>query len=63
MLAYNCSSKAEGYWPLYRAEVPYSLGAAIQAYINWARSNPHLWGEQSQDGVILALMEAFPCAE
>ena len=63
MLAYNCSSKEEGYLPLYQADVPPSLGAAIQAYVNWARENPDMWGEQSQDGIILALMETFPCNE
>jgi hypothetical protein len=61
VLAYNCSSREEGYLPLYAAEKPASLGAAIQAYINWAKANPDFWGEDAQDGVILALMETFPC--
>lgn len=62
VLAYNCSSREEGYFPLYAAEQPPSLGAAIQAYVNWARSNPEFWGEDAQDGAILALMETFPCS-
>lgn len=61
VLVYGCTSKEEGYFPLYVADAPPSTGAAVQAYINWARANPALWGESAVDGIILALMEAFPC--
>lgn len=61
MLAYNCSSKEMGYSPFYQAAVPPALGAVIQAYVNWARANPEMWGEQAQDGALLAIMDTFPC--
>lgn len=61
MLAYNCSSKEEGYLPFYQADVPPSLSAAIQAFVNWARGNPSAWGVPAQDGILLALAENFPC--
>ena len=63
MLAYNCSSLENGYHPLFIAEAPHSLGAAVQAFTNWARANPDAWGEDATDGIILALMQAFPCTK
>ncbi len=61
MLAYACSSKEEGYLPLYAAGVPHSNEALVQAFVNWARENPDMWQEDASDGLLLSTMITWPC--
>lgn len=65
MLSINCEAIRRGLsGPDLPASSPAStVGAATQAFINWARDNPQKWGEDHTTGAILALLEAFPCSE
>jgi hypothetical protein len=38
-----------------------SHGAMIQAFINWAETNPQKWTTNKTAGVIMALQEPWPC--
>ena len=64
VLYYNCElwraagrPKIDGL----RAELPMTFGAGAQAFANWAAANPDKWSLHYNDGMIFALMEAFPC--
>ena len=44
------------------ADVSYiTLGAARQAFTNWAKDNPQQWDIHGNLGVIMALRNTFPC--
>jgi hypothetical protein len=38
-----------------------TYGAAVQAFLNWAKDNPAKWGSVPEIGVITAIQETFPC--
>lgn len=59
VMVYNCSLGANPLLP--KAAPPPSVGAAAQAFLNWADAHPELWGERFADGMIAAAMETFPC--
>ena len=39
----------------------HSTGAAIQAFVNWARANPSDWELSPVMGVMIAVRSTFPC--
>lgn len=40
-----------------------TTGAMAQAFINWATAHPEKWGMPHQSGVMLALIETWPCGQ
>jgi hypothetical protein len=44
-----------------RADAPHDVGAALQAFRNWAEENPQDWGESFVWGMIQGLSEGMPC--
>jgi hypothetical protein len=38
-----------------------SHGAMMQAFRNWAHSHPERWADHEYFGVMLALMDSWPC--
>ena len=65
ILRLNCDSREVGWKPnpMLSAGGAPTLGAAKQAFMNWARANPQEWSTDAVAGVVLALREAFPCQE
>jgi hypothetical protein len=63
LMWWNCLSREDGFAadPLLTAGLPPSAGAAMQAWLNWARANPAKWNERFELSLIWALAEAFPC--
>lgn len=41
-----------GYW---------TVGAAVQAFKNWAAKHPERWSDSGQVGVMIAIHETWPC--
>jgi hypothetical protein len=37
------------------------FGAGVQAFLNWADKHPEHWGDPGAAGVMLALMDLWPC--
>lgn len=62
LLAYNCSSRDQGYLPMFTAEAP-TVDAAIAAFVVWVHENPDSRGERAVDVMIAALMAYFPCQQ
>jgi len=62
-LKLNCGSVGRGYNPLIKAEIPPSIGSAVQAFVNWAERNPQDWGQMFAVGMASALIETFPCEQ
>lgn len=59
----HCQSKSYGNAPeqsLLIGDVP-STGAAMQAFVNWARNNPGQWDMSPNFAMMTALTSAFPC--
>jgi hypothetical protein len=44
-----------------RAAPPITLGAALQAFRNWARENPQFWNEPMPEGAVRGLNKGIPC--
>lgn len=65
VLWFNCSSRTEGNYPhdTLVAAMPPSRTAALQAFVNWSKENPGMWGFQAELGFIEALPTYFPCTE
>lgn len=38
-----------------------TVGAALQAFKNWARDNPQEWSKRDNAGIVIALRTTFPC--
>lgn len=63
VLIWNCVSRVYGWEPDpgLVAGVPPSIGAAVEAFVDRARSHPEELGEEWQLGLAAALAETFPC--
>jgi len=59
LMVYNCALAPAANIP--KAEAPYTTGASIQAFLNWADNHPERWGDSFSEGVIAAMIETFPC--
>jgi hypothetical protein len=42
-----------------KANAPYA--AKVQVFVRWAARNPREWQNEAEQGVVLALREAWPC--
>ena len=60
LMVINCAF-AQAHPAIPRAEAPYTTGAAIQVFLNWADDHPERWGDDFADGVMKAIQETFPC--
>lgn len=61
---FNCEHLRSGLFspsPILSASFPPSRYAAVQAFVNWARENPHEWGYSAAAGMANALALGFPC--
>jgi len=38
-----------------------SVGAMVQAFVNWAAKHPEHWGDMSISGVLMSLASTWPC--
>jgi len=59
VMVYNCILAADA--PVPKASAPPSIGAAIQAFLNWADAHPERWGDSFSAGMMAAAMDTFPC--
>jgi len=59
VMIYNCIHASDA--PVPKASAPPSIGATIQAFLNWSDAHPELWGESFSNGMMAAAMETFPC--
>jgi hypothetical protein len=62
MMAYNANEKtstAMACFPAERGKL--GVGAAVQAFKNYAAQHPEFWGTPAVFAVIEALREAWPC--
>lgn len=63
-LGSNCSSIERGYTPApeVAAAFPPSVGASVQAFVDWADNHPKRWDDDFVFGMQKAIMEVFPCS-
>ena len=63
IMAFNCYSNSEQYTPnpMFTMDGRQSNGAAIQAFKNWAKTNPTLWDTGYILGLAFSLSLTFPC--
>ena len=61
----NCLTRKQGLdpAPVMTASPPPSIGAVKQAYRNFLRDSPELWGLPWHHAAMMAISEAFPCDE
>src|SRR5260221_9699018 len=43
------------------SKTPVTVGAAVQAFENWAQKHPEAWSHHRYLGVLWALQEVWPC--
>lgn len=63
VMVFNCAllKEAGGGDSSLASGQPPSVGAAVQAFINWAESHPESWGTDGIVGMMLAQKQTFPC--
>jgi hypothetical protein len=63
VLSRNCSAIRAGQSSggIYAAAPPVDGVTPVSVFVDWARRNPGLAGAAFEDGLIDALVEAFPC--
>ena len=59
MMTYNCSLAPHALIP--KASPPRSVNEVIIEFLDWAEQHPERWGDEFSDGMIAAIMNAFPC--
>jgi len=57
MMKTSCNSDAG----IFRSKIHPSIGAAWQAFQNWAEDNPQQWNIPFEAGVVDAISQTFPC--
>jgi len=59
MMSYNCLLAPRALSP--KASLPRSLNEVIVEFLDWSEQHPERWGDEFSDGMIAAIMNAFPC--
>ena len=59
VMVYNCELAPEAV--VAKSSDPPSVKHTIEAFVEWADANPSLGNESFADGMMSAIMEAYPC--
>lgn len=63
MMVLNCRGRKDGveaqYW--LSGGTNASIGAALQAALNYSKANPNMWGDHYIVGVANGVASSFPC--